>query len=138
MRKRIGAELALTIFAVVAVLALFTGVPEGLDEGVEVPLAQVDKALGLSESPAAAVAEEPGGSKIVVRTAVGILVDVTPGCWREVGARRLWGWGWNPDGSQHFNTTYFRSDGNVVEETLTLEQILAINSAWQSWPQRCP
>jgi len=84
------------------------------------------------------IAKEPAA--IMVAPAI-IDIGIAQGCWREVDAkvdRRLWGRGCNPNGSQYFNTTYTKSDGSVVEETLTLEEILAINLDWENWPQRCP
>lgn len=69
-----------------------------------------------------------------------VSVEIADGCWLEVDTstdRRLWGLGQNSNGDQYFNTTYSKPDGMVVKETLTLQQILAINPNWRSWSQRC-
>lgn len=140
--------LVLAIFAVILVMCWPSG-PDVVNRAIDSQLNPIDRALGLpTATPATAMVVETGPmriwtdlveSEVTAAPAGAVLVDITPGCWREISSAndtRLWGWGWREDGSQFFNTTY-QKFGSVIEETLTLEEILAISSDWESWEQRC-
>lgn len=57
--RKVDPHTALATLAFLAVVGLLVGVPEAFDRGVEAPLAQVDKALGLPTATPAALPVRP-------------------------------------------------------------------------------
>jgi len=125
----------LIIVAAIVLLAMFlpatlTGVNQRIDKAFGLPTAT--PATPFEQGPAKAVAGAVAGAGVVV-SETGITVNIPANCYRRLNeVSRLWGWGWNNDGSQYFKLTIGES-----EKTLVKRQVLAINPTPDSWELIC-